>query len=145
MLVKQLMLFCAAALIALPLLNMWSNRSDEAVLLVPEAHEVAPTDGDGTPVIPAVILPSIKHAHAPSLGDEYALSNAVHPSHIEDLSIPEDSDAPLAVKEPSISTPAAYSQPVTFALIMWSEDSASEGAILLKVWTPFFMYGPAEL
>ena len=139
------MLFCAAALIALPLLNMWSTRSDEAVLLVPEAHDVALTYGDGTPAIPAVILPSIKHAHAPSHGDEYALYKAVHSPHIEDLSIPEDSDAPLAVKEPSISTSTAYSQPVTFALIMWSEDSASEGAILLKVRTLFFMHGLAEL
>ena len=63
MLVKQLMLFSAAALIALPLLYMLSAQSDAATeygVFYPDPHRV---DVPLAPPISAVIVPAEKPAH----------------------------------------------------------------------------------
>lgn len=135
MLVKQLLLVAAAALVALPLLYMLSDRGDTP-LAIPEAYSGSPahTFPPATVSVDAHgYLPSVTASPAQLNGDEHAV---VQPPHIEDLSMPGDSDASQDAPRPSQVVAPAASQPVTFALIMWSEHSASEGAILLKVRHP---------
>ena len=67
---------------------------------------------------------------------DYSHQRIPHHAHIPDIStITTTASEPEATPVPSYNASLAQSSydPVTFSLIMFSEDSAAEGAILMKV------------
>ena len=123
-LVKQLLFVSVAAALLLPLLYLGHLRHDGELLVVPEAEEIVILRPN-TPALGHDRLPSVHHS---GVGPEV------------DDTIEADFDGSVAKTHPTepphedtVVTPETPLQPLTFALIMWSEHSASEGVILLKV------------
>ena len=137
--VKQLVILATFIIIALPLwhftfrddVSQYSAAldNDEAVVLAPPGHSHAATKTE-VPGVSSLI------GHAPATQTHPAVD--AHPlEHLQDSH--DDGPAPdsdVLEDAPSRAAPHELAKPpetVAFALIMWSEDSASEGAILLKV------------
>lgn len=126
--VKQMLFATMAAALLLPILYLSHLRHDGELSVVPEMEDLAGT----YPNEPAV---GSSQAHEIPPFDYHG---GVRPE-VDDVIEPDDdiSLVPIHVgdppEEPTPLVQAESPHPVTFALIMWSENSASEGAILLKV------------
>lgn len=125
LLVKQLLFATVAAALLLPILYLSHLRHGGELSVVEDATATYPNE-------PAVDRPQAHEIPA------FSHHGGVRPE-VDDVIEPDD-DASLVTihvgDPPEEHTPPAQAEsphPVTFALIMWSENSASEGAILLKV------------
>lgn len=131
LLVRQLLAVTAATALALSLLYLFHLRPGNALHVVEDERTASATsvflpDPPSHPVLP---IPH--HEIAPPHEDEHSYPVAHTP---QDNAITDsDSDVMLEVDAPPSSPPPPPAHPVTFALIMFTEDAASEGAILLKV------------
>lgn len=135
LLVRQLLVVSAVATIALPLLYLGFLRHDETLSVVPESTDAAPEPFDFSQVVPPPVhnVPTIPHHGGIHVGDDADASSHVNDApHMNDNLVSNPAD-PVKVAEPSETAQVEPPQPITFALIMWSEHSASEGAILMKV------------
>lgn len=120
-LVKPLLLVSVLVALLIPFLYLGHLRYDEEqLLLVPEVVV--------RPDFPVAVahdgLPFSHHGGIVEIDDVIEANGdagPVEPPPVESL------------EDATVQTPKVPLQPLTFALIMWSEHSASEGAILLKV------------
>lgn len=117
LLLKQLTFLGLIILIALPLRYFAFNG--ESSVPYPE------TIGVDSPPPP----PAIGHHNDVVFHDHPPQPPVVIPAHPNYPPLPQDKSSP----EPSTRIVTSTPDPMVFSLIIWGEDSAAEGAILLKV------------